>query len=156
MQNVTQNQMSQNGFQELQNELESRKNITRNQVAEEIDKARQQGDLSENSAYKSALESKEFNENRISELTDLINHAEIIKPKKNLIIGFGSKVKLKKIVDSSIVDYQIVGDKEADTSQGKISLDSPLGKLLLGKKQNDIILLNTMVGEIKYKIEAII
>src|SRR3989344_2257006 len=85
------------GLLKLKQELKHLLKVSRKKIADEIDRARQQGDLSENAAYKSALESKEFNETRIKELEDMINNSQIINITQKDRIGLGNKVKLHNI-----------------------------------------------------------
>src|SRR3989344_958183 len=115
------------GLLKLKQELKHLLKVSRKKIADEIDRARQQGDLSENAAYKSALESKEFNETRIKELEDMINNSQVVEKTRKGKIGLGSKVNLLNKSQDKKVTYHIVGEQEADTSKGKISLSSPLG-----------------------------
>src|SRR3972149_9335825 len=101
--------ISKDGLGKLQKELQKRKSFSRKRIAYEIDKARQQGDLSENAAYKSALESKEFNETRIKELEDMINNSQVVEKTRKGKIGLGSKVNLLNKSQDKKVTYHIVG-----------------------------------------------
>lgn len=147
--------LSEAGLKDLQEELELRKTETRKNIADEIEKARQQGDLSENAAYKSALENKEFNENQIAKLEEMINNAEVTKATGGTRIGIGSRVKLVKSPDSQEIDYIIVGESEANPQEGKISVNSPLGLALNGKKKFDKIQFTTPIGDIEYLIKEV-
>lgn len=146
------NQVTQQGYDDLIKELDERKSDIRDKIADEIEKARQQGDLSENSAYKQAMESKEFNENRISQLEEIINNSEIITKESNHIIGIGNKVDVLNQTNGQEMQFFIVGAKEADPRIGKISIESPIGMALSGKKKDDIVKVNLPIGEVIYQI----
>lgn len=145
------------GYADLQNELLEYKTVVREQIADEIEKAREQGDLSENSAYKSAMEKKEFNEIGILKLEDIIRNAVIVAEQKPGInkVGLGSKVKVKNITTGEKAEYELVGETGADPSSGKISIGSPLGKHMLEKKKGMSFKFITPSGENVYSIEDI-
>ncbi|HLD03853.1 MAG TPA: transcription elongation factor GreA [Candidatus Dojkabacteria bacterium] len=144
------------GLLKLKQELKHLLKVSRKKIADEIDRARQQGDLSENAAYKSALESKEFNETRIKELEDMINNSQIINITQKDRIGLGNKVKLHNINRDRKVTYHIVGEQEADTGKGNISLNSPLGVKLMGKSKGDTVNIDSPSGKLTFKILDII
>jgi len=147
--------LTQDGLDDLKAELEERITVTRKKIADEIDAARQQGDLSENAAYKSAMESKEFNENRIAKLEDMIKNAEVTKKSsKGAGVAVGTTVILE--TDSgSKQEFQIVGQSEADPAERKISLDSPIGAALKAKKEGDTVTVDLPAGEVEFKIVTI-
>src|SRR3990172_12372614 len=105
------------GLKDLQAELEERKTVVRKQIADEIEVARQQGDLSENSAYKQAMENKEFNENRITILEGMINNSEIVKANKTNKVGIGSRVKVVSTSNRNESEYTVVCQSESDPSK---------------------------------------
>src|SRR5690606_31674912 len=125
--------LSKDGLAKRKQELEERKTLTRQKIADEIDKARQQGDLSENAAYKAALESKEFNENRIEELEDIIKNAEVVENTNNKKVGIGSEVEVENLSNGQAVTFKIVGDREADPATRAVSINSPIGSALNNK-----------------------
>ena len=145
--------LTKEGVEELQKELEmllSKKPL----IAEAIKAARELGDLKENSEYQSARTEQEQNENRISEVENILKNVELIKkPKGDSKVQLGSTVKLK----SGKVEkqFQIVGTVEADPLNGKISDESPIGSALLGKKVGDLVEITTAVDTQSYKVEAI-
>lgn len=144
------------GLNDLQKELETRMTETRKKVADDISHAREQGDLSENAAYTAALEAKQFNEARISELEDLIKNAEVKKVnKKDKFVGIGEKVKILRIQDKKEFNYTLVGENESDPSEGKISIKSPIGKALLNKKASDKVRIDLPSGSQEYEILSI-
>jgi len=146
---------TQEGYDKIVSEIEERETIVRTKIADEIEKARQQGDLSENAAYKSAIESKEFNENRINQLKELLSNAEISTKSNSGVVDLGRRVTIQKSDGGADVEYIIVGHNEADPTERKISLDSPLGKSLSGKKKGDKVTVPTPVGSVDFVIKSI-
>ena len=118
----------------------------------------QEGDLSENAEYSESKEEQNKNESRIIVLEHTLKHIKIVKhnEKNKDIIQIGSKVKVKDIEFDEIVDYSIVGATEADPINGKISNLSPLGAVLLGKKQGEKVTVDSPGGAVKYEIIEII
>ena len=147
--------ISKDGLGKLQKELQKRKSFSRKNIADEIDKARQQGDLSENAAYKAALENKEFNETKIKELEVMIQNSQVVAKVNKGKVGLGSKISLLNQVLQKKVTYQLVDEQEADSSQSKISINSPLGALLIGKRVGQIVKLASPAGIMAYEILAI-
>lgn len=142
--------LTQEGVDELKTELKELIG-QRPQVADRIKHARELGDLSENAEYQTAREEQDRLESRISELEHVLQYAEIIKkPKNDGQVRLGSKVTLKDGGQPLI--YQIVGTMEADPSNGKISDESPIGKLLLGKKVGDKAEIKTPAGSHLYRV----
>lgn len=151
---TTKSPITQEGYDKLVAELEERKTTTRDQIANDIEIARSQGDLSENAAYSAAMSAKEFNENRIEELTELIKNSEIIEGSSN-----NSKVELGeefKLVDSATkrtMKYRLVGANEANPQEGKISADSPIGSAVVGKKYGETVEIDLPAGKVKFVIQ---
>jgi transcription elongation factor GreA len=140
-------------LEELKKELEHLKSEGRKEIARQLKTAKEYGDLSENAEYSQAKDDQAILEIRISELEDMIRNAIIIETgskKEKDKVSVGSKVVLKK--DNKNYEYLIVGEAEADPSSGKISNNSPLGKVLLGKKVGDEVVVEAPMGKIKYKI----
>lgn len=146
---------TQEGYDKILTEIEEREIVVRKNIADEIEKARQQGDLSENAAYKASIEAKEFNENRINQLRELLTNAEISSNTNSGVVDLGRKVTIQKSEGGHDVEYIIVGHNEADPGERKISLDSPLGKSLAGKKKGDKVTVNTPGGSIDFVIKNI-
>ncbi len=141
------------GLEKLQREIEEWRS-RRGEVAIRIARAKELGDLSENAEYQEAKEEQAFVEGKILELDDLLHRATIVEQTTNDgIIGFGSRVKVS--VDGAAKTFVIVGSNEADPQSGKISSDSPLGAMLLGKKIGDTLVLTVPRGTLKYTITAI-
>jgi len=146
--------LTQDGVDELRSELD--KLISRRgEIAESIKSAREQGDLSENAEYHAAKDDHERNESRILEIENILGSVEIIrKPKGDSKVQLGSTVKLSGESGKS-KEFTVVGTVEADPLEGKISDESPIGKALLGKKENDLVEIVTPSETATYKITDI-
>lgn len=139
------------GLQELQDELKDLKEVKRRQVSEKIQKAREYGDLSENSEYDAAREEQAMIEGRIVELESMLKNAEVIEAvDEHGTVAIGSKVKVE--MDGKEEEYIIVGKVEADPLKKKISNESPVGSALLGAKIGDIVDIKTPAYTYKCKI----
>ncbi|MFN6961708.1 MAG: transcription elongation factor GreA [Rhodocyclaceae bacterium] len=144
-----------NGAQQLREELQRLKTIDRPAVIAAIAEARSHGDLSENAEYDAAKERQGFIEGRIAEIESKLAHAQIIDPRALDADGrvvFGATVEIEDIDAGQTVTYQIVGDDEADLKQGKISLNSPVARALIGKFAGDIVEVQTPGGRREYEI----
>lgn len=129
------------GAQKLRDELHRLKTVERPRVIEAIAEARSHGDLSENAEYDAAKERQGFIEGRIQELEGKLSSAQIIDPKLLDADGrcvFGATVKLEDVDSGETLNYQIVGEDEADLKDNKISISSPLARALIGKYSGDI------------------
>ena len=145
--------LTQDGVDELKKEHDELV-AQRAEVAERIKQARELGDLSENAEYQSAREEQDRLETRISEVEQVLRSVQIIKkPKSHSNVTLGSTVNLKA-TSGKTQKFQVVGTMEADPLSGKISDESPLGKLLIGKKVGDNVLLNNSPST-NYKITSI-
>lgn len=146
--------VTEEGYNELVNELETRKSQTRREIAARIKVALAEGDLSENAEYSESKEEQNKNESRIVVLEALLKKVKIVRPDENNkdTIQIGSKVKVKDLEFDEDMDYMIVGATEANPNEGKISNLSPLGAALLGKKAGDMIDVTSPGGIVKYKI----
>jgi transcription elongation factor GreA len=146
------------GYNDLKAELERLKRVERPQNISAIEEARAHGDLSENAEYHAAKDRQSFLEGRISELEFKIANADVIDPKKlsKSKAVFGSKVVLENIDTGQDVQYQLVGPDEADVEQGRISIASPLGKAIIGKKPGDELILQTPGGKRAYELVDIV
>lgn len=144
--------LTQDGKVELETELSELKS-RRSEIAEKIANARDYGDLSENAEYDAAREEQAQLESRVSELEEILQNADIIKPaKSNGTIQVGSTVDLK---NGKKVTYQIVGPVEADPLEGKISNESPIGAALMGKKVGEKVTIETPKGSVSYTVEDV-
>jgi len=129
------------GAEQLRAELQRLKTVDRPSVIEAIAEARSHGDLSENAEYESAKERQGFIEGRIKEVEGKLGNAQIIDPKSLDADGrcvFGATVQLEDLESGDTFTYQIVGEDEADSKQGKISVSSPIARALIGKHAGDV------------------
>ena len=145
------------GYQKLKEELEYMKSIERPKISAQIAEARDKGDLSENAEYDAAKEAQGLLEMKISKTEDLLANARIIDEKqmdssKVLVL---SKVKIKNTTNNAILEYTLVAEKEADLKKNRISVNSPIGKGLLGKKVGDIAEISVPSGVMKFEIVEI-
>ncbi len=147
-----------NGFESLKKEFEHLKKVERPQTIQAIEEARSHGDLSENAEYEAAKNRQSFVEGRIGELGFKLGNAEVIDtsnlPKDRAI--FGSRVILENIDTGDQVEYQLVGPDESDIESGRISVSSPLGKAILGKKPQDELVLKAPGGKRCYELVEIL
>ena len=147
--------LSKEKYQELVAELDNLKKVKRREVAENLEYAKSLGDLSENAEYQEARSLQASIEERIAKLENILKNAEIMTLHHTNIVGIGSTVHVRKEGESKDRIYKIVGSEETDTAQGKISLHSPLGASLHGKKKGDEFVLNTPSGKVKYSVSEI-
>ena len=139
------------GIGKLKNELDELKTEKRAEIAERLKKAISYGDLSENADYSEAKEQQGFIERRILELENLIKSAQVVsKSAKTGWVQIGSVVLAK--TDGTQEEFKIVGAEEASPLQGKISIESPMGRAFLNKPQGAIIKVSAPQGDIKYTI----
>lgn len=143
-------QLTKEGLQKIKDELEERKTSIRKEIADRIENARKMGDLSENSAYKAALEDRTLNEKIIKDLEDMVTRAEVIKKSSNGEVSLGSSVVVS--VGGREMNYEVVGAMEADPTGGSISNESPIGAALIGRKPGDEVKIELPAGERVFKI----
>lgn len=138
-------------------ELRDLKTRGRKEIAEEISEARSKGDLSENAEYDAAKEAQGMLEKRIAELENTLAHASIIDERNidNSKAYLLAKVTIKNHKLDKEMAYTLVNKEEADFKAGKISIDSPIGKALLGKEVGDIVEANVPAGKMKLEIKKI-
>ena len=150
--------VTQEGYNALKKELENLKRVERPQNIKAIEEARAHGDLSENAEFHAAKDRQGFIEGRIGELEFKIANAEVIRPDKlpRDRAVFGSKVLLENIDTGEEVEYQLVGPDESDIANGRISISSPLGKAILGKKPGDELTLVVPGGKRLYEFVEIL
>lgn len=149
--------LTQEGYENLEKELEYLRTEKRAEIAERIKVALGFGDLSENSEYDEAKGAQAENENKIVELENKLRHAKIINESEidTKTVQVGNTVKLYDMEFDEEVSYTIVGSTEVDIAQSKISNESPLGKALLGAKKNQVVDVQAPAGVTKYKILSI-
>lgn len=148
------NLMTYAGLKKLEDELHDLKVVRRKEVAEKIKEAREQGDLSENAEYDAAKDEQRDIEARIEELEAILKNAEVVVEDEadTEKINVGCKVLVLDEEFDDEVEFKIVGSTEANSLQGKISNESPLGKALIGSKVGDSISVEAPVGMMTYKI----
>lgn len=141
------------GLVKLKAELEQLKGPARDELAKRLRFAIQQGDLSENADYISAKEEQGFLEGRILELTQILNHYELIDniARKQGVIAIGSTVTIQED-DFPPETYFLVGPREANPMQNRISHESPIGSALLGKRVGDLVTAQTPNGSFTFKV----
>ncbi len=149
--------MTADGHQKLQAELKHLKSEERPAVIKAIAEAREHGDLSENAEYHSAREKQSFIEGRIMELEGMIGRAEVIDPKRlsGSAVKFGATVKLVDEDTEEEKSYQLVGEVEADIDAGKLNINSPLARALIGKEEGDSVEVMTPGGGRSYEITSV-
>ena len=149
--------LTQEGYNNLEKELEFLRTEKRTEIAERIKVALGFGDLSENSEYDEAKNAQAENEVKIAELENKIRYAKIIDESEidTKTIQIGNTVKLHDIEFDEDVEYTIVGSTEVDLLENKISNESPMGKALLGAKRGQTIGVETPDGMAEYKIKSI-
>ena len=138
----------------VEDELFDLKVYKRKEVAQKIKEAREQGDLSENAEYDAAKDEQRDIEARIEELEKLLKNVEVVGQDEvdADTVGIGSRVKLYDVEMDEEVEYTIVGSTEADALNGKISNESPVGAALIGYKVGETIVVETISGDLEFKI----
>lgn len=142
------------GLQKLKDELHELKTVQRPSISEQIAEARDKGDLSENAEYDAAKEAQGILEMKISKLENIIANARLIDESliDNSKVFILSKVRIKNQINGMELEYTLVAENEADIKVKKISVESPIGKGLLGKKKGDVAEIQTPGGNIKFEI----
>ena len=142
------------GLKKYEEELEDLKLVKRQEVAQKIKEAREQGDLSENAEYDAAKDEQRDIEARIEELEKILKNAEVVDEDEVDLerINIGCMVKILDVEYNDELEYKIVGSTEANSLKGKISNESPVGKALIGKKVGDVITVETQAGAFQYKV----
>lgn len=143
--------LTEEGLKKIQEELEFRKTVTRQEIARSIKEAKEQGDLSENAEYSSARQRQGENESRIIELETFVKNACVVKKNSgSTIVQLGSKVSIR--AGGNSMELEIVGTNEVDPSRGKISDQSPMGRAFMGKEKGDKVIVETPAGKTKFEI----
>ena len=149
------NLLTRAGLNKLENELHNLKVNKRQEIAEKIKEAREQGDLSENAEYDAAKDEQREIEERIVAIEALLKNAEVVDDAEEGTINIGCKVKLFDKEFDEEVEYMIVGSTEANSLQGKISNESPVGMALLHHKVGDEVTVETQAGILEYKVLSV-
>jgi len=146
--------LTRKGYEKLCEDLEHLKTVRRRQLSKAVGEARAHGDISENAEYDAAKEAQGQNEQKIVELEDKLSRARILDDeafsKDEILIG--ATVGLQDLDTDEELEYTLVSGEEADYTQGKISVSSPVGSGLLGHKENDIVEIKIPAGILRYKV----
>ena len=142
------------GLKKLKDELHHMKSVERPAISKQIAEARDKGDLSENAEYDAAKEAQGLLEMKISKLEETVSNARIIDESQmsNDKVLILSKVKIRNIAMNREMMYTLVAENEANLKEGKISVDSPIGKGLLGKTKGEVVEINVPNGKMKFEI----
>jgi transcription elongation factor GreA len=142
------------GLKKLKDDLHQLKTVERPKISQQIAEARDKGDLSENAEYDAAKEAQGLLEARIAKMEDLVANARLVDESQldNSKVFILSKVKIKNANTNAIVEYTLVAENEANLADKKISVDSPIGKGLLGKKVGDVAEVKVPAGILKLEV----
>lgn len=149
--------MTKKGYEALSAELENLKKVQRPAVIEAIAEARAHGDLSENAEYHAAREQQSFIEGRIEELEAVVSRAQVIDPTtlSGDTVKFGATVTIVDEHTDEERSFQIVGDYDANSDEGRISISAPIARALIGKSEGDSVEVNTPKGKTFYEILSV-
>lgn len=150
-------QMSREGYEKLEKELDYLITVRRAEVAQKLKEARSFGDLSENAEYDEAKNEQGILEATIAEMENTLANAEIVDDDSISTneVGVGSTIEIKRLDKDKTEKFKIVGTTEANPAEGKISDDSPIGKAAIKKKVGDVFTVEAPVGELKFEIISI-
>ena len=145
------------GLKKYEDELEDLKINRRKEVAEKLKEAMAQGDLSENAEYDAAKDEKRDIEARIEEIEKILKNVEVIPEEDVKLdkVNVGCTVTIHDLDEDEDLDYSIVGSNEANSLEGKISNESPVGKALMGAKVGDTVTVETQAGSFQYRVVKI-
>jgi len=148
------NYMTSAGYEKVRAELEEMKTTDRQQISSEIAEAREKGDLSENAEYHAAKEAQGLLEMRINELEKSLANVKLIEESEldTSIVTILNKVTIRNTKSKKELAYKLVSNSEADLKEGKISIDSPIGQGLLGKKVGDLAEIKTPAGVMQFEV----
>lgn len=142
------------GLQKLKDDLHNLKMVERPKITQQIAEARDKGDLSENAEYDAAKEAQGLLEARIAKMEGLLANARLVDNTNvdNSKVFILSKVKIKNLANKATMEYTLVAENEANLAEKKISVDSPIGKGLLGKKVGETADVQVPAGKIQFEI----
>ena len=142
------------GLKKLKDELENLKSVKRREIADKIKVALSFGDLSENSEYDEAKKEQGIIEARIAEIEKILQNVKVLDSNdlSTEHISIGNKIVLKNLATKEVIELHIVGSKEVDKKNGKISDESPVGKACLGRTKGEIVEVDAPIGIIKYEV----
>ena len=151
------NELTQSDIKKMEEEIEYRKLVVRKNAIRAVQEAREQGDLSENAEYDAAKDEQRDIEARIEEIEKILKNAEVVVEDEvdSDKINIGCKVDVLDLEYDEEIEFQIVGSTEANSLEGKISNESPVGKALIGAHKDDIVDVETPAGIMQYKVLSI-
>lgn len=152
MSNTKEIYLTEAGLNEINKELEYLKQVKRQEVIDALKEARALGDLSENAEYDAARTEQAEVEGKIKELEAMLEHVVVIQGGETDKVSIGTSVKIKYVDDDEVEEYSIVGSKEADPFQNKISNESPIARAIMGHSVNDQVWVESPNG--KYLVEV--
>lgn len=146
--------VTEQGLEKLKKELEQLETVERPNISQQIAEARDKGDLSENAEYDAAKEAQGMLEMKISKLKDTLANSRILDQSKldTSTVQILNKVKIKNKKNGAIMEYTIVSDSEANLKEGKMSINTPIAKGLLGKKVGDVAEVQVPSGKMEFEI----
>ena len=149
-------ELTKDGLADLQQELNALKTVKLPSVIDRVSKAREHGDLSENSEYHDARAEQDLIEARIDEIEVVLAKAVVVKETRSTVkVGIGSKVLIKATKSKKSLTVHIAGAFEGDPKNNKVSSTSPIGKALVNKKKGDKVVVKAPGGDTEYTIESI-
>ena len=150
-------QMSREGYEKLEKELDYLITVRRAEVAQKLKEARSFGDLSENAEYDEAKNEQGILEATIAAMENTLAHAEVVDDDSISTneVGVGSTIEIKRVDKDKTEKFKIVGTTEANPAEGKISDDSPIGKAAIKKKVGDVFTVEAPVGELQFEVISI-
>jgi transcription elongation factor GreA len=149
--------MTEDGYKKLMDEVTYLETVKRPEISRQIAEARDKGDLSENAEYDAAKEAQGLLEAKISQLKGLIANARLIDESQITtdVVQIMNKVKIKNVKNNQTITYTLVSESEANLKQGKIAINTPIGKGLLGKKAGEIAEIKVPSGVMSFEIVEI-
>ncbi|HIU55080.1 MAG TPA: transcription elongation factor GreA [Candidatus Gallibacteroides avistercoris] len=146
--------MTEEGYRKMMEEINYLESVKRPEISRQIAEARDKGDLSENAEYDAAKEAQGLLEMKISQLKEIIAKARLIDETKlnTETVQILNKVKIRNIANKAVMQYTIVSESEANLKEGKISVNTPIAKGLLGKKVGDIVEIKVPSGTMKFEL----
>jgi len=149
-------ELTKDGLADLQQELHQLKTVKLPSVIDRVSKARDHGDLAENSEYHDARAEQDLVEARADEIEVVLAKAVVVKETHSTVkVGIGSKVAIKATKSKKALTIHIVGEFESDPKNNKVSSTSPIGKALMNKKKSDIVVVKAPGGDTEYTVESI-
>jgi transcription elongation factor GreA len=143
------------GYERLSSELETLHRVTRRDVSARLREARADGHLDDNPALFEALEEQAQIEHRIALLEDRLAAARIAQPSLDGRAGIGSAIRLRDLETDELIEYELVGAMEGDASLGRVSIDAPMGRSVLGAAAGDVVCVNCPRGELLFEVRSV-